>query len=244
MKWLLLAIWLAATTVNAQTVTAGSINTPSGYSIDLQTGNLVGYDSSLKTSSGWTSSAGTPPGSFSVDGYTFSYLPETLRQTVDFSSIPISYQNTTAVFVTGFSYGLSYRFPCGNIIGGDCTSGIQDPLNVTATYYKSDGTVDWTKTTDLAAANQAAGYTGYNLTWQNFTDNHTFAGVKTLATAGSVKLDIQAWDIGGWACIMPDCYGPQVKDVWLKANYSVDPCILNPAYSPSCTGFNSVIQPG
>lgn len=51
-------------------------------------------------------------------------------------------------------------------------------------------------------------------------------------------------DAGGWACLNGTCYGPQIKDAYLRANYSVDPCILNPAFNPSCTGFNNIIQYG
>ena len=39
----------------AAQVVSGSVNTPSGYSIDSTTGNLIPYDSSLKTNNGWTS---------------------------------------------------------------------------------------------------------------------------------------------------------------------------------------------
>ena len=57
-------------------------------------------------------------------------------------------------------------------------------------------------------------------------------------------MGIYGQDAGYWACLMPDCYGPQVKDAYIRANYSVDPCILNPAYSPSCPGFSSIVQGG
>jgi hypothetical protein len=36
-------------------------------------------------------------------------------------------------------------------------------------------------------------------------------------------------------------YGPRVRDVDVRLNYMVDPCATNPAYSPSCAGFGSVL---
>ena len=128
--------------VTAQVV-SGSVNTPSGYSIDSTTGNLIPYDSSLKTNNGWTSTTGapgnwtpygSPQGSFNAtDGYTFSYLGEELGVSgINLGNFAHGYQNTNAVFVTGFMYGLKYRFPCANQIGGSCsdTSGPQDTLRV------------------------------------------------------------------------------------------------------------------
>ena len=227
-----------------QTVSAGSVNTPSGYSIDLTTGNMIQYDSSLKTNNGWALSGMT--GSFTNDGYTFSYALGTVEQTVNLAGIPISYQNSSAVFITGLSYGFKYRFPCANSIGGSCenTSGPQDTLNSTFTYYNKDGSVGYSQYYGLGSKNISDGNSAYNPNWQTLADTYTFTGAKTLATVGSAKLSISGMDAGFWACLMPDCYGPQVKDAYLNVNYSVDPCILNPAYNPSCAGFNAVIQYG
>lgn len=237
-----------------QSVTSGSINTPSGFSIDLTTGNLIGYDSSLKTNNGWTSTSGSsggwvpygsPQGSFNAtDGYTFSYVGEELGVSgVSLSTFPHGYQNTSAVFVTGFMYGLKYRFPCANSIGGSCENlnGLQDTLRVEVGYYPATGPATF-YLHQLGLKNQTDGNPPYNMTWQTLAETVTFAGAKPLAQAGSVNMGIYGMDAGFWACIMPTCYGPQVKDAYIRANYSVDPCILNPAYNPSCAGFNDIIQ--
>jgi hypothetical protein len=69
-------------------VVSGSPNTPSGYSIDSTTGNLI-PNGSLTSATGWSSTTGSPSwtpngaplGSFDpADGYTFSYIPESLGQ--------------------------------------------------------------------------------------------------------------------------------------------------------------------
>lgn len=228
-----------------QTVSSGSVNTPSGFSIDLTTGNLIGYDSSLKTSTGVTSSTGSFSGSFNAtDGYTFGYINETIGfANVSLSGFPSGYQNTGAVFVTGFSYGLKYRFPCANSIGGSCdnTSGPQDTLRVEIGYYPYSGSPDF-RIHQLGLKNINDGNSAYNPTWQQLSETYTFAGAKPLYQAGAVNMSIVGQDAGFWACLMPDCYGPQVKDAYIRANYSVDPCILNPAYSPSCPGFQNILQ--
>jgi len=251
---ILVCFILIAGAAFGQSVTSGSINTPSGFSIDLTTGNLIGYDSSLKTNNGWTSTSGSsggwvpygsPQGSFNAtDGYTFSYVGEELGVSgISLSSFPHGYQNASAVFVTGFMYGLKYRFPCANSIGGSCTdtSGPQDTLRVEVGYYPSTGTATF-YLHQLGLKNQTDGYSAYNPTWQTLAETVTFAGAKPLSQAGSVNMGIYGQDAGFWACLMPDCYGPQVKDAYVRAMYSVDPCILNPAYNPSCPGFATVLQ--
>ena len=226
-------------------VVSGSVNTPSGYSIDSITGNLIPYDSSLKTNNGWTSSLGSAQGSFDpTDGYTFSFPLESLGVAgLNLGGFPHGYQNTNAVFVTGFSYGLKYRFPCANSIGGYCedNNGIQDTLRVDVGYYPASGSPTF-YIHQLGLKNINDGNSPYNPTWQQLSETVTFAGAKTLSQAGSVNFEIVGQDAGGWACIMPNCYGPQVKDAYLRANYSVDPCILNPAFNPSCPGFQNVLQ--
>ena len=248
---ILLTFILLAGSVFAQT----SPNTPSGYSIDSISGNLIPFDSSLKTNTGtWTSTSGSgagwvpygsPQGSFNAtDGYTFSHIGEEMGIAgISLSGISHGYQNSSAVFVTGFMYGLKYRFPCANSIGGSCTdtSGPQDTLRVEVGYYPSTGPATF-YLHQLGLKNQTDGNSAYNTAWQTLAETVTFSGAKPLAQAGSVNMGIYGQDAGFWACLMPDCYGPQVKDVYIRANYSVDPCILNPAFNPSCPGFNTIIQ--
>ena len=228
-----------------------SPNTPSGYSIDGQTGNLI-TNGALTSSTGWSSSSGSPAwvpntsplGSFSADGYTFSYQMEELgRSGINLGGFNLGYTNTSAIFVTGFSYGLQYRFPCANQIGGSCTdtNGLQDNLRVEIGYYPALGTPTF-YTHQLGLKNINDGNSAYNPTWQTLAETVTFAGAKPLAQAGAVNMGIVGQDAGFWACLGQECYGPQVKNAYVKANYSVDPCILNPAFNPSCPGFQNILQ--
>jgi len=228
-----------------------SPNTPSGYSIDGQTGNLI-TNGALTSGTGWSSSSGSPGwipnasplGSFGADGYTFSYQREELGQSgINLGGFNLGYTNTSAIFVTGFSYGLQYRFPCANQIGGNCTdpNGLQDNLRVEVGYYPALGAPTF-YTHQLGLKNINDGNSAYNPNWQTLAETVTFAGAKTLAQAGSVNMGIVGQDTGFWACLGQECYGPQVKNAYVKANYSVDPCILNPAFNPSCPGFQNVLQ--
>jgi hypothetical protein len=232
-------------------VVSGSANTPSGYSIDMISGSLI-PNGSLTSTTGITTTSGgptwtaypSPQGSFGPDGYTFSYTTESLGWAgVNLSSINHGYLNSSAVFVTGFSYGLQYRFPCANSIGGSCDnlSGPQDNLRVDIGYYPASGSAEF-RTHQLGLKNIQDGNSAYNRNWQTLAQTWTFAGAKPLAQAGAVNMEIVGSDAGYWACLGSECYGPQVKNAYLRANYSVDPCILNPAYNPSCPGFQNVLQ--
>jgi hypothetical protein len=234
-----------------------SPNTPSGYSIDGQTGNLIS-NSALTSDTGWAVTTGSPTwtpvspsGSFGADGYTFSYIREELGVAgINLGSFNHGYLNSNAVFVTGFSYGLTYRFPCANSIGTNCdgtsqtaapANPTQDNLRVEVGYYPATGSATF-YVHQLGLKNINDGNPAYNPTWQTLAETVTFAGAKPLSQAGAVNMGIVGNDAGNWACLGSDCYGPQVKNAYIRANYSVDPCILNPAFNPNCPGFNTVIQ--
>ena len=240
-------------------VVSGSPNTPSGYSIDSVTGNLIS-NGALTSGTGWASTTGSPTwtpngaplGSFDpVDGYTFGITSESLGQNpgINLASFSHGYLNSSAVFVTGFMYGLKYRFSCANSIGTNCdgtaqpgftANPLQDNLRVEVGYYPYSGSPTF-YTHQLGLKNINDGNSPYNPSWQQLAQTVTFAGAKPLAQAGSVNFEIIGQDAGFWGC-NPNCYGPQVKDAYIRAIYSVDPCILNPAFNPSCAGFSNVLQ--
>ena len=216
-----------------------SPNTPSGYSIDGQTGNLI-QNPTMTSGTGWTTSGMT--GSYTPDGYIFSYASGTIEQNINLNAINFGYQNTSAVFATSIMYGFKYRFQCAQAVGLTCETGtIQDNLNATFTYSAPNGTVEATNFHQLGLKNINDGNPAYNPIWQQLAETYTFANPKGINLVGSARLSITGMDAGYWAC-NPDCYGPQIKDAYIRLNYSVDPCILNPAFNPSCPGFNNVIQ--
>ena len=56
-----------------------------------------------------------------------------------------------------------------------------------------------------------------------------------LADYGSLGIQFVSRDSGYWA----GYYGPQVRDVSLTANYTVDQCTVDPQSSPACPGFKT-----
>jgi hypothetical protein len=181
-------------------------------------------------------------GSYTPDGYIFSYASGTIQQNINLNTINFGYQNTSAVFATSIMYGFKYRFQCAQAVGLTCETGtIQDNLNATFTYSAPNGTVEATNVHQLGLKNINDGNPAYNPTWQQLAETYTFANPKGINLVGSARLSITGMDAGYWAC-NPDCYGPQIKDAYIKLNYSVDPCILNPAFNPSCPGFQNILQ--
>ena len=238
-KGFLLALCITLLLLSAAVFAQTSPNTPSGYSIDSQTGNLI-QNPTMTSGTAWTTSGMT--GSYTPDGYIFSYASGTIQQNINLNAINFGYQNTSAVFATSIMYGFKYRFQCAQAIGLTCETGtLQDTLNATFTYSAPNGTVEATNVHQLGLKNINDGNPAYNPVWQQLAETYTFANPKGINLVGSARLSITGMDAGYWAC-NPDCYGPQIKDAYMRLNYSVDPCILNPAFNPSCPGFQNILQ--
>jgi hypothetical protein len=238
-KGFLLALCITLLLLSAAVLAQTSPNTPSGYSIDSQTGNLI-TNPGMTSGTGWTTSGMI--GSYTPDGYIFSYASGTVEQNINLNAINFGYQNTSAVFATSIMYGFKYRFQCAQAVGLTCETGtIQDNLNATFTYSAPNGTVEATNVHQLGLKNINDGNPAYNPVWQQLAETYTFANPKSMNLVGSARLSITGMDTGYWAC-NPDCYGPQIKDAYMRLNYSVDPCILNPAFNPNCPGFQNVLQ--
>jgi hypothetical protein len=69
------------------------------------------------------------------------------------------------------------------------------------------------------------------------TGTQTFATEQSLLAADQIALSFTGKDARFWA----GYYGPQVREPSLTLNYTTDPCAGNPAYSPSCSGYNTVV---
>ena len=69
------------------------------------------------------------------------------------------------------------------------------------------------------------------------TGTQTFVNEHTLLAADQIALSFTGRDSRFWA----GYYGPQVREPSLSLNYTTDPCMGNPLYSPSCAGYNNVL---
>ena len=70
-----------------------------------------------------------------------------------------------------------------------------------------------------------------------FSGTENFKTTYSLAAVSSLNVNFTGRDQNYWA----GYYGPKVNHIIVSMNYGVDPCATNPAYSPSCSGFNSVV---
>jgi hypothetical protein len=69
------------------------------------------------------------------------------------------------------------------------------------------------------------------------TGTQTFANQESMLAGDSMTLSFTGKDSRFWA----GYYGPQVRNPSITLNYTTDPCAGNPAYSPSCSGYNTVV---
>ena len=69
------------------------------------------------------------------------------------------------------------------------------------------------------------------------TGTQTFANQESMLAGDSMTLSFTGKDSRFWA----GYYGPQVREPSLTLNYTTDPCMGNPLYSPSCPNYNQVL---
>jgi hypothetical protein len=73
--------------------------------------------------------------------------------------------------------------------------------------------------------------------FEQMTGTQTFANQQSLLAGDSIRLSFTGKDSRFWA----GYWGPQVRDPSLTLNYTTDPCLGNPLYSPSCAGYSNVL---
>lgn len=184
-------------------------------------GNLIG-----STTGSWTGATyGADPGgccaSISGSGplydtttntIMFSYGQSTISQTIGLNQA----LGGTGLQVNGYNYNWDYRLISNSGNGGDT-------LTASITLKNSSGVV---------AETQNFSYTGAaHDTWFNESGTTTFTNPYT--DPQSITLQFTGKDGGFWG----GYYGPELKNISLTANYSVDPCAGNPLYSTSCPGY-------
>lgn len=76
--------------------------------------------------------------------------------------------------------------------------------------------------------------------WTRFSGTVGLPSRLSLEDAGSLGIQFVSRDSGFWG----GYYGPQVRNVEMTVNYTVDPCAGNPRSSPSCAGYNDAWSSG
>jgi hypothetical protein len=152
----------------------------------------------------------------------FSYGQVNLNQVVNINTALAA--AGTGIQLSGFNFG--FRAKNGN--GWD--NGQQDYLAAYVNIYNSGGKLvenyDYTQ------------YTNRRYNWSDFNFTETFSKPYEIAKLGAAQFGFIGRDTNGWA----GPYGPEIYNVSFSLNYKTDPCVANPASSPSCPGFSSLIK--
>ena len=207
----------------------------SNAQVDPTTGNLINYGSTpTDTTSKWNNGvyvnqlcfqAGQPGNcgpnpSIRPDGaINFSYGTTDLNQIVNINRALSAGGN--GVQLSGFNFG----FTAKNGNGWD--DGRQDYLAAYVKLYGNSG---------LMANYDYSAQTNRKYNWTNFNFSETFANPIAASNYTNAQVGFVGRDNNYWA----GNYGPEIINVSFSLKYRVDPCALNPAYSPSCSGFNTV----
>lgn len=73
----------------------------------------------------------------------------------------------------------------------------------------------------------------YKFDWSRFDYNKTFDSPYELKDISTVRYGFVGQDNNGWA----GPYGPEINSVSFGVKYSIDPCVKDPLYSPTCSGY-------
>ena len=176
----------------------------------------TGFIQTPSTGGGY--SGGNIPGyNVSTGQFMFGYSQGTIGYTMAINSA----LSGSGVQIGGMQYGVTY------VNQGDAAG----TLSITAGIRSNTGQTLQSYTHNLPATTNW---------WTQWSQSQTFANPYSLANLGDATLSFTGKDARFWA----GYYGPQFKDPFLRFTYTVDPCVTNPAYSPSCPGFNTVVTSG
>ena len=154
----------------------------------------------------------------------FSYGQVDLNQIVNINRALAA--GGTGVQLSGFNF--SFTAKNGN--GWD--DGRQDYLAAYVKLYNAGG--------GLAANYDYSAQTNRKYNWTNFSFNETFASPLAASQYSNAQVGFVGRDNNFWA----GNYGPEIFGVSFSLKYRVDPCGVNPAYSPSCAGFGNIVTSG
>lgn len=221
--WAFLFITLSSKAQTSVDYTTGNlINTGTTPTDTTSTWNNGVYVNTLCFQAGQAGNCGPNP-SVRPGGYiNFSYGTADLNQIVNINRALAA--GGTGVQLSGFNFG----FTAKNGNGWD--DGRQDYLAAYVKLYNNGG--------GLAANYDYTAQTNQKYNWTNFNFSETFASPVIASQFSNAQVGFVGRDNNFWA----GNYGPEIYNVSFSLKYKVDPCALNPAYSPNCAGFSNVIE--
>ena len=214
------------------------ITLSSNAQVDSTTGNLINYGTSATdTTSTWNNgvyvnqlcfqagqagNCGPNPSVRPGGIINFSYGQVDLNQIVNINTALSA--GGTGVRLSGFNFG----FMAKNGNGWDDAR--QDYLAAYVKFYNAGG--------GLAANYDYTSQTNQKYNWTQFNFSETFASPIAASNYSNAQVGFVGRDNNFWA----GNYGPEIYNVSFSLKYRVDPCATNPAYSSTCSGFNTVIN--
>jgi hypothetical protein len=174
---------------------------------------------------------GTVPSNYMPGGPTPKYDPAT--NTVYFSYNSNAYvgqvmQINQALANAGAGVkinGYTYSYEVRNMNGDDRQPGI-DTFTV-ATVLRGPNN------SSLLSSNQ---YFNTKFDWTTYAGTKTATTPYNMADVTYLQIGVTGGDNGYWG----GYFGPQIRNVDMRLKYSIDPCVTNPAYSPTCANYNTV----
>lgn len=229
MAWALCLAWLClnCSTSNSQTVdptTGNLVNWSTSPTDTTSTWNNGVYVNTLCFQAGQPGNCGPRPSVNTNGNINFSYGTTDLNQIVNINRALAA--GGSGVQLSGFNFG----FMAKNGNGWD--DGRQDYLDAYVKFYNAGG--------GLAASYDYGNQTNNKYNWTHFQFNETFSS----PVAASNYSNAQFGFVGRDNNYLAGNYGPEIYNVSFSLKYKVDPCSTNPAYSPTCAGFNNVVTSG
>lgn len=183
---------------------------------NLVTGTWTGAPNST-VGPGGLSGGATPVYNTNTGTLQFGYTQRTVSQSIAINQALAN--SGTGVQVNGFQYSWNYFNQDMN--RGTLTGNISLTSNAGSVLQSYNYSMP--KTTNG---------------WTNMSGGQDFVTPYPLNAVGNLNVSFTGKDDRFWA----GYYGPLIKDIDVRLRYGVDPCATNPAYSPNCAGFSSVVE--
>jgi hypothetical protein len=210
MKYILVVLLLLSSLVQAQSTTDNLI-TSSGWTGQVYSGNIGGANP-VSVLGCCTGYGAFLDTSSTNGGITFSYSSRTVSQAIAINQA----LSGTGIQLSGYTY--SWQYLNQDMNGGTLNGNINLKSNTGSTLgswnYSMPTTTDWTTMSGT----------------QSFSSTYSLANVSNLNVSFTGN-DNRFW--GGF-------YGPRVRNIDVRLNYTNDPC-ADPLSSSSCPGYAAAL---
>lgn len=122
--------------------------------------------------------------------------------------------------------GYTYSYDVRNM-NGDDRQGSIDTFTVSQLLRGPSNSV-------LLSSSQ---YHNTKFDWKTVTGSRTATTPYNMVDTSYIQFGVSGGDNGYWG----GYFGPQIRNVDMRLNYTIDPCVANPLSDPSCANYNQVV---